>query len=340
MNRNKSTVLTLACMVVGNAAWCAANDEAASPEALLSRARQQEEIWTEGTPPMSMRAEVQVLDARGALASGDYTFDWVSPSQWREVIRFRGYEQLRVGVAKGYWQKSGLSYRPEAIFLLSTILHLKEALSVGSKQTLGKVRRREKGGVRQQCTEVKWKANPDRTFCFDDASGALVSIEYPSGGGANPLGTDRVEYGAFKTVEGKLIPYEIRASRDRKIVASVKVLEIARSTESNPAAFTVPTNAELWPQCEDMRPAEPIGKMPPKYPDSAKAKHEQGRVVFYAVIESDGTLSHVAISQRAAPDLDAAAAGAISHWRYKPAACGQTPIRVETSIPVNFTLSQ
>jgi hypothetical protein len=29
----------------------------------------------------------------------------------------------------------------------------------------------------------------------------------------------------------------------------------------------------------------------------------------------------------------AAAAEAISHWRYKPAACGQTPIRMETSIP-------
>jgi hypothetical protein len=36
---------------------------------------------------------------------------------------------------------------------------------------------------------------------------------------------------------------------------------------------------------------------------------------------------------------EAAAAEAVSHWRYKPAACGQTPIRVETSIPINFTLS-
>ena len=35
----------------------------------------------------------------------------------------------------------------------------------------------------------------------------------------------------------------------------------------------------------------------------------------------------------------AAAAEAISLGRYKPAACGQTPIRVETSIPINFTLS-
>lgn len=229
---------------------------------------------------MSMRAQVQVLDARGALASGDYTFDWVSPSQWREVIRFRGYEQLRVGVAKGYWQKSGLSYRPEAIFQLSAMLHLREALSFTSKQTLGKVKSRKKDGAREQCTEAKGKTDPDRVFCFDETNGTLVSIEYPSGGGANPLGTDRVEYGAFKTVEGKLIPYEIRALRDRKIVASVKVLEIARSTESNPAAFAVPTNAELWPQCEDMRPAEPVEKTPPRYPDSAKAKHEQGRVVF------------------------------------------------------------
>jgi outer membrane biosynthesis protein TonB len=42
------------------------------------------------------------------------------------------------------------------------------------------------------------------------------------------------------------------------------------------------------------------------------------------------------IIHRATPDLEAAAVEAIRHWHYKPAACGQTPIRVETSIATDF----
>jgi hypothetical protein len=36
--------------------------------------------------------------------------------------------------------------------------------------------------------------------------------------------------------------------------------------------------------------------------------------------------------------LASAAADAIRQWRYKPAACGSTPIRLETSISVDFWL--
>src|ERR1700687_3119449 len=140
MNYKKSSVLIFACLFLANVVWCADKEEAASPEALISRALLREEIWTAGTPPMLMRAELQVSDAKGAPVYGDYTFDWVSPSQWREEIRFGNYERLRVRDAKGYWQKTGLRYEPEIIFQLDSILFLKAALRVGSKQTLGKIR--------------------------------------------------------------------------------------------------------------------------------------------------------------------------------------------------------
>ncbi len=135
---------------------------------------------------MLMRAEVQVSDAKGSLVHGDYTFNWVSPSQWKEEIRFGGYVRLRVRDAKGYWQKSGLSYQPEIIFHLDRMLHLKDAVKVGSKQTLGKVKNREKSGIRQQCTEVKWAWGTERIMCFDEANGALISVEYPRGDRQNP----------------------------------------------------------------------------------------------------------------------------------------------------------
>ena len=338
MTNDKSSVLIFACLFLANAAWCPAKEEAASPEALISRARLHEDIWTEGTPPTLMRAEIQVSDPKGALVHGDYTLDWVSPSQWRKEIRFPNYERLRVRDAKGYWQKSGLSYEPEIIFQLDTILHLKDAFRVRSKQTLGKIRSRGKAGVRQNCTEVKWTTGTDRIMCFDEANGALVSIEYPRRENQNPPEISRIEYGAFNTVGGKLFPYEIRALKDRKVIAAAKVLEIAKITEENPALFNVPMNAEFWAQCDDMQEAELVDRVQPRYTTSARTNYEQGRVVLYAVIEADGSLSHMTIIHRATSVLEAAAVEAIRHWHYKPAACGQTPIRVETSIATDFWL--
>jgi TonB family protein len=87
-----------------------------------------------------------------------------------------------------------------------------------------------------------------------------------------------------------------------------------------------------------MQEAELLDRVQPRYPTSARTNHEQGRVIFYAVVEADGSLSHMTIIHHATPDLEAAAAQAIRHWHYKPAACGQTPIRMETSIATDFWL--
>ena len=338
MNSKKGIVLVFACVLLAIAAQCAEKEEPASPEALISRARLQEEAWAEGTPPMLMRAELQVFDAKGTPVHGDYSLDWVSPSKWREEIRFGKYARLRVGDANGYWQTNGLSYQPEIIFQLDKMLHIKDAIRVKSKQILGKVKNREKAGLRQKCTEVKWTRATERIMCFDEANGALVSIEYPRGENQNSPEISRIEYGAFNVVSGKLVPYEIRALRDGKDIAAVKVLEITKITQENPALFNVPVNAEHWAQCDDLQEAEPVARIQPSYPPSARANHEQGRVILYAVLEADGSLSHMAIIHRATPDLDAAAVEAVRHWHYKPAACGQTPIRMETSIETDFWL--
>jgi hypothetical protein len=340
MNHNKCAVLISVCMFLANAVWCTAKEETASPEALISRARLQEQIWTEGMPPMSMRADIQVFDVKGALVHGDYTLDWVSPSRWREVIRFGNYERVRVGDAKGYLQKSGLGYRPEIIFRLDIMLNVRDTLRVQSKQTLGKVRSREKARVREKCTEVKRKASTDRTMCFDEANGALVRVEYLKGENQQPPEISRIEYGAFKTVGGKLIPYEIRALKDLNVIAIIRVTEVANLTEENLALFNVPMNAEFWARCDDMQEAELIAPVYPSYPIVSRTNREQGKVIFYAVVEADGSLSHLTLIHGATPLLEAAAAGAIRKRRYKPAACGQIPIRVETSIATDFSIQE
>jgi TonB family protein len=335
----KSMVLIFACLFLGNSLY-AAKEDAASPESLISRARLLGEIWTDGMSPMLMRADVQVPDAKGSLGHGGYTFEWVSPSRWREEILFGNYARVRVRDANGYWQKSGLSYQPEIMFQLDALLRVRNLLRVGPKQRLGKVKNRRKDGLREQCTEVKWTSGTDRILCFDEGTGALLSVEYPTDDRQNPPEISRIEYGAFNTVAGKLVPYEVRALKDGKVILAITILEITKITKENPARFSVPAKAEFWTQCDDMEPAELLEHVQPKYPPSARANLEQGRVILYAVIEVDGSLSHVAVIHTVGPDLDAAAFEAVSHWRYKPLLCGQALARLEISIPVFFSIKR
>jgi TonB family protein len=311
-----------------------------SPENLLSRARLLEDTWTEGMPPMFVRADVQVPDAKGSLGHAGYTLVWVSPSRWREEIRFGNYVRLRIRDAAGYWQQSGLNYQPEIIFQLDTLLHIKKMLGIATKQTLGKFKNRKKDGVPEKCTEVKWSIGTERVLCFEESDGALVSVEYPKGEHQNPPEISRIEYGSFNTVAGRRVPYEIRVFNGRKVILDVKVSEISKITEENPAMFKVPAKAEFWTQCDDMPEAELVQHTQPIYPPSARANHESGRVTLYAVLETDGSLSHFAVIHPVTPALEAAAYEAVRHWHYKPLLCGQTPIRTETSISVDFWLER
>lgn len=337
------SLLALACMLLTtivwgvSRAWGAATEENSAAEALISRARSQQALWNEGTPPMSLRAQLQARDANGKMVEGAYTLDWVSASQWKETIEIGNYQRLRVGDAKGYyWEKSSLSYKPAMIFQLDSLLHFKEVLRLGPKQTLTEPEEHKKDGVRQQCTEVKEKRGTDRVLCFDEATGSLATIEYPALHNLSLLAGSRIEYDAFKPVAGQLVPYEIQALRGSKMTADVKILEISKMAEKNPAPFRVPKDAQPWANCDNMREAELISAVNPDYPPAARLHHEEGSVTLYGVIEPDGSFSHLALVQSATPALNAAAVRAVSQWRYKPATCGVIPVRVETFIAVKF----
>jgi TonB family protein len=202
------------------------------------------------------------------------------------------------------------------------------------------VKTRDKDGVRQKCTEVKWTTGTERVLCFDEANGSLPSVECPRSENQNPPDISRVEYSAFNKLGDKRIPYEVHAFRDPTAIVTTKLTDVIPITQGDPASFAPPTNSEFWPQCDDMQSPELVNRVQPKYPTNARSNGEQGRVVFYAVIETDGTVSHLTLIQRANPTLESAASDAIRQWHYKPAACGSAPIRVETSISTDFRLQR
>lgn len=81
-----------------------------------------------------------------------------------------------------------------------------------------------------------------------------------------------------------------------------------------------------------------ISKVQPRYPQDAKAAGAQGPVVLAAVIGKDGSVQSLKVINTASSLLNQAAIDAVQQWKYKPYMLNGTPVEVDTTITVNFTL--
>jgi hypothetical protein len=99
-------ILVCACVLLASGLCSSGKEDKASAEMLFTQARKSHEVWTAGTPPMVMRADIHVFNNKGGATPGQYNVNWVSATRWREDLRFVNYERVRVYVAKGYWQKA------------------------------------------------------------------------------------------------------------------------------------------------------------------------------------------------------------------------------------------
>ena len=89
----------------------------------------------------------------------------------------------------------------------------------------------------------------------------------------------------------------------------------------------------------NVQQANLIRKVTPVYPPLAKQARISGTVELNAVIGKDGTVQDLKVA-KGHPLLVQAAIDAVKQWRYKPTLLNGEPVEVQTTIDVNFTLSQ
>jgi protein TonB len=78
----------------------------------------------------------------------------------------------------------------------------------------------------------------------------------------------------------------------------------------------------------------------PIYPEKARKRGQEGRVVLRVVVNCQGLPDKVSVSESSRYDLlDQAAMQAVEHWRFIPARCGDTPISCQIEVPIRFKLS-
>jgi TonB family protein len=81
-----------------------------------------------------------------------------------------------------------------------------------------------------------------------------------------------------------------------------------------------------------------VSQTVPWYPDEAKGKHIQGKVVLSILIDADGTTSDIHMLSSPDQTLTDSAIAAVKQWRYKPYELNGVPVSIRSTVEVNFQL--
>ena len=82
---------------------------------------------------------------------------------------------------------------------------------------------------------------------------------------------------------------------------------------------------------------EAITRVPPDYPEIARASGTEGTVMVQALVGKDGKVKDVRVV-KSVPVLDDAAVKAVKQWVFKPALSNNKPVAVWVAVPVRFSL--
>jgi TonB family protein len=117
----------------------------------------------------------------------------------------------------------------------------------------------------------------------------------------------------------------------------------------NPAVTATPTPAPAPAAMQTGKPLKvdaskmagnKINGMNPVYPQSAKDAKISGAVVLHAIIDETGKVEAVQVVSSPDASLSKSSIEAVQQWTYKPYLLNGNPIPVDTTITVNFSLSE
>jgi len=158
------------------------------------------------------------------------------------------------------------------------------------------------------------------------------------------------EYAVEVTVPGfKAMRVQVTVAGGQAVVANARLtlgdvsetvsVKAARPASAAPAAQT--TTSTRIKIGGNVQAAMILKRVQPVYPADLKANGVTGTVMIQALIQKDGTVSDLHVTNTGVdPGLVTAATDAVSQWQYRPALLNGEPVMVLTNIAVSFELSQ
>jgi TonB family protein len=326
MNRRLALALLLVFTAV--AAATAEDSRTQRAQELIARALQLGSLDAATKGPYRVEYRFKLMGLTSGSAEGTYSKLWGSAARWRREIAAHGFSEVTVANQEKRWVSRNMSYEPEAIAELKAAIE--PALKLTPRESAVRISEGKNDGTRLQCVELQREGGPPRSLCFDQGSGALAAI--------TTQGT-RSEYSDFEKSGSALIAHHVRVFDEDRLMVDAQLVALTSQSSGDESAFAQPPMAEEWTTCENPVPGKLIKKQQPEYPHDAISARQQGTVRMYGVIDIDGTVKNLALTESVSKQLDKAALSAVRNWRYQPYSCDGVPIRVETHISVNFRLT-
>jgi len=114
----------------------------------------------------------------------------------------------------------------------------------------------------------------------------------------------------------------------------------AFTPDASPASFGRTGAAEAAWGIEDMdQVPQPLARLEPVYPARARLRRQEGAVVLEFVVDGDGITRDIEVVQSEPPGVfDAAAAGAVERWRFRPGMKDGRAVAVRVRQKMTFKL--
>jgi TonB family protein len=313
-------------MCAGLCAASHADNQIQGPE-LFAKAVSLQEIHTQDGKPFHLQVQIQAKHIVTKPTTGTYDEVWMSPERWRREINMGGFDQVEVGGINSKWVSRNADFRPRFAYLTAIALESFFRPEVSPGEKIKSVRKRKKKGVELQCAQLEM-AHGGRELCFDP-SGALATEEHMN---------QRFEYSELGKFGEKIFPHSIRVFEADNEVLNLRLEDPATPVQA--VSFGHVASALQVAACERWPPA-PDQKIQPQYPSAARQAREQGVVVLYVAVTSDGRVSKLRVLESAGESLNKSAADAVRQWTYAPLSCGvgaRLPSEIE--VRVRYSLSE
>ena len=177
--------------------------------------------------------------------------------------------------------------------------------------------------------------DPETRYCFDTEKDQLRLIY--------PVTYRIIARAALGRFQGRDVPVKLEDRNAADRLTTVKLVTL-KTEDVDPAKFIPDSNMASAPERVSMPGGVIAGRMiggqVPVYPEAATNSRISGQVILSAVISKDGHVTDLEAESSPSSILTQASINAVKTWTYDPALLGGTPVEVETTIIVNFNLSQ
>ncbi|MDW5267960.1 MULTISPECIES: energy transducer TonB [Acidobacteriaceae] len=293
--------------------------------------------------PWHLKVSFQLFDAKGQpTEQGTLEEWWAGQDKDKRIFTSPSYTATEIQTKDGLYRSTGVGAAPEMLDTVrEQVVHPMPSKDdeAGAKPEL---RQQNFGKVPLDCIMLSQpiKDAPFAplglfpTYCLDrDKDTLRASFDFGS------LLIIRNSLGVFQTrtvataITAKMNDVTVMSSHVEKLdTASLPDIDFMPATKLEKITNAVRVGSGVIA-------GQRLSSTPPHYPEGARARHATGTVVMRALISSDGHIYRLRLVSVPDPELAIAALAAVRQWTYKPYLLNGEPVTVDTTITVNFAIS-